>query len=89
MVSQNSEKFSDFGSVAWANSQLKWSIAELRRAHLKGDFEWKNCLRLVLYIRDRLWCLRFTWQSRIIDFWVHKYTQRRHLSGRRLTSCNV
>jgi len=73
---------SDFGSVQWANEQLKFAIRELRAGHLKGDFEWKNCLQLVLYVRDRLWAMRYTWQCRIIDFWIHKYTQRRHLARR-------
>jgi hypothetical protein len=66
-----------FGSVVWANDQLRFSISQLREAAEKGDFQWKTTMHLVLFLMDRLQELGYTWQRKILDHWIHKYQGRR------------
>jgi hypothetical protein len=62
-----------FGTKDWANGQLRFAISELRDASIKGDFQWKNTLFLVLYLKERLVDQGFSWQAKTIDFWIHRY----------------
>jgi hypothetical protein len=63
-----------WGSVLWANGQLKYAISELKDAAEKGSaFHWKNTMCMVLIIKDRLVEQGFWWQAQIIEFWIHRY----------------
>jgi hypothetical protein len=75
------EKQPEFGTVPWANAQTRWAIAQIRSAALKTESSWKNSLLLVLFVKDRLRDLGFSWQAKVIDHWIHKAMAQRRDAG--------
>lgn len=64
--------FSDYwGSVAWANDQLRYAIEVLKGGGF-GSLP-KGRLQLALLIKRRLYEHDFWWQARIVAHWIHRF----------------
>jgi hypothetical protein len=64
-----------FGSLEWANAELRFCIATL-----KGEVEtssWKHRLQTVLVVKGYLLEYGYTWQAARIDNWIHRLQPRR------------
>jgi hypothetical protein len=60
-----------WGSLEWANSQLRFGISILQGSagilqSLKGR------IQLALILRDQLREYRFSWQAKILEHWIHR-----------------
>jgi len=66
---------SEYGSVDWANEQLRFTIKVLKGRC--GGHRWKGNLQLALIIKDRLLARGYTWQAERIENWIHRL-QRAH-----------
>ena len=63
-----------FGSMDWANEQVRFAIAQLKDSYDKNnDFHLKSTLQLVLFVKGRLLECGFQWQARLVEFWIHRY----------------
>jgi hypothetical protein len=74
-VSCQLARASYFGSVRWANDQLRFAIRVLRGQC--GGKRWERNLVTALYLRDRLWAFGYTWQADRVDNWIHRLQPRK------------
>jgi len=62
--------FSPWGSMGWANEQLRFAIRVLKGEC--GGSRWKGNLQLALIIEDRLLFYGFFWQASRVENWIHR-----------------
>jgi len=62
--------FAPWGSVPWANEQLRFAIKVLKGRC--GGHRWKGNLQLALIIKDRLLGKGYTWQAERIENYIHR-----------------
>ena len=78
---------SKYGSVQWANEQLRFAIKVLQGKSCGRN--WKGNLQVALMVRDRLYAARFLWQAERIDNWIHRLQPRkvdsREIEGERVS----
>jgi len=65
---------SDFYNVAWANSKLRFAIANLQGKYEKSI--WKRRLQTALIVKDELLEHGYRWQAEKIDFWIHRLEKK-------------
>ena len=78
---------SEYGSVQWANEQLRFAIKVLLGRSCGHN--WKGNLAVALMVRDRLYAFRFLWQAERVDNWTHRLQPRkadsREIEGERVS----
>lgn len=75
-----SEPAVSWGSVAWANEQLRFTIAVLQGRVVVST--WPGRLQIALQIKDRLASRGYSWQVKVIEYWIHRLQPRRADSPR-------
>jgi hypothetical protein len=71
----DSRPFAAWGSMEWANEQLKFAIRVLKGSC--GGSRWDGNLQLALMIKDRLLEYGFVWQAERIENWIHRLQPRK------------
>ena len=71
----DSRPFAAWGSMEWANEQLRFAIKVLRGRSCGHN--WAANLQLALLVRDRLWANGFPWQADRVDNWIHRLQPRK------------
>jgi len=64
--------FAPWGSVPWANEQLRFAVRVLKGQCGGSKERWTGNLQVALMVRDRLWACGFWWQADRVDNWVHR-----------------
>jgi hypothetical protein len=60
-----------YGSVAWANAHLRYGISVLKGASgLKATDA--GILEVTLILKEDLLEYGYTWQARVLEYWVHR-----------------
>ena len=70
------QAFSYLGSKAWANQHLKYgiSICQCKSGMIATR---EGYLQTVLMLKDDLESFGYTWQVRILEYWIHRLQARK------------